>query len=161
MGSLPAPLNLLAHMSVVNFNLSRRPKQIEILLAKSTAAKLYQALTTHHTRAMICAIPLSLATRQQTYHPPQCEKIPLTPTSRDHCIGPGRHERMLPKRLSFMDVRNMNFNHRPFKRRQSIQNRHRSMGICCRIDDDPRRRPPRLLNPVNQLALMIGLQKPD
>ena len=55
----------------------------------------------------------------------------------------------------------MNFDHRAIERRQSIQNRDGRMRIRRRIDDDPRRRPPRLLNPVDQLAFMIGLQKPD
>ena len=63
----------------------------------------------------------------------------------------------MAKRLALVDVRDVHLDHGAVKRVQRIKDRHRSVRLSAGIQDDGRPVQARLLDPVDQLAFVVGL----
>ena len=64
---------------------------------------------------------------------------------------------MVAKRLAFMHLGNMQFNHRRIESVQRIENSDRCMRESARIDNKPAGNFTRLVNPVNDLIFPVRL----
>lgn len=77
----------------------------------------------------------------------------------DHAFGAGRDIGMVPEDLAFVDVGNVNLDHRPLKGIERIEDGHRSVGEGPGIDDYARGLAAGFMNPVDQLIFPIALGK--
>ena len=64
---------------------------------------------------------------------------------------------MLPESFSPVDIRQMHLNQGFVEGAQRVEQGDRGVAVGARIDDDALGLPPRLLDPVDQLALLVGL----
>jgi len=85
------------------------------------------------------------------------EQIALHTEPANHPAGGLRYVGVMSKRLAPEDVRQMHLDHRPFADQQRIKQRNRGVGIGTGVDDQPVLRRPRLLNPRDQVTLLVGL----
>jgi hypothetical protein len=76
-------------------------------------------------------------------------------------IWPGRsgHERALPELLARVDVREVHLDHRQLARDQRVAQRHTRVCQPAGVDDDRAVRAARRLDAVDQLALVVGLER--
>lgn len=68
---------------------------------------------------------------------------------------------MVPEGLALEDVGKVDLDHRQVGAAQRVVDRDRGMGIGAGIDDDAGRAAARLLDPVDELALVIRLAEVD
>ena len=68
---------------------------------------------------------------------------------------------MMAKALAAEDVREMHLDHRQVGGEERVEHRDRGMGQGAGVQDDPVRRLARLLDPVDELAFVVGLAKLD
>ncbi len=64
---------------------------------------------------------------------------------------------MVPEFLTLMNVRDMNLDYRCIKRAQRVEDRDRGVGERGRVDGDATGGVPRLVNPVDDLVLVVAL----
>ena len=70
-----------------------------------------------------------------------------------------RHKRMMTELLTTMHIRQMHLNHRKLSRLQRIVQRHRSVRVRRRVDNNRRATSTSTLNLIHQSTLMIRLHK--
>src|SRR4029079_2945622 len=93
--------------------------------------------------------------------PSQRQRVSLSSKPCDHAISALRNKGMVAKFLALVDVRDVHLDNDAVERVERIENGYRSMGECGRIDNDPQRVLPRLVDPVDDLILTIRLVKAD
>jgi len=88
------------------------------------------------------------------------EAEPVAPGTepRNNAQGDGRHIGSLPEGLAGIDIREMDFHDWKRGRNQRVPERHARMGETTGIDQDRRVVAHGLLNPIDQLTLMVGLK---
>jgi hypothetical protein len=72
-------------------------------------------------------------------------------------FGPGGHIGMMPERLAFVDVRDVDLEHWPVEGVERIEHRHRGMGERAGVDDYARRGLAGGVDPVDDLPFPVGL----
>ena len=85
--------------------------------------------------------------------------ITLRAAADDHARRGGRHERMMPEGLAPVHVGNVHLDDRRLERVQCIENGHRCVGEGAGIDHQPAGLAARLVDPVDDLILAVGLEK--
>ena len=68
---------------------------------------------------------------------------------------------MVAEAFALVDVRDVDLDHRPVEGLERVKDGDGGMGEGGRIDDDARGGVPRLVDPVDQLALVVGLPEVD
>src|SRR5690606_29224515 len=91
----------------------------------------------------------------------QRENVSLNAEPGDHPIGPKRDIGMVAERLAFMEIGDMNLEHRRVERVQRVENRDGCMGEGGGIDDDAGGRLSRLVDPVDDAVFRVRLVKAD
>src|SRR5262245_43711129 len=79
----------------------------------------------------------------------------------DHAARDAADEGVMTKALALMDVREMDLDDGQIARDQGVEERHRGGRIPGGVDDDAVARLARLVDPVDELPLVVGLAEID
>ena len=88
-------------------------------------------------------------------------RIAIDAEPHNHAVSSGRDIGVVPKHLALVHVGNVHLDHRAVEGVKRIKDRDGGVGIGTGVDDDPGVGCARLVDPVDQLALVIGLLHPD
>ena len=98
---------------------------------------------------------------QKRAQPPDGQRVALHPASRDHALGAERDVGVVAEAFTLVDVRDVHLDHWPLERVQRVEDRDGGVGEGAGVDDDAGGPVPRLVDPVDQLALVVGLLQLD
>src|SRR5687767_12491877 len=91
----------------------------------------------------------------------QAEQVAHGPETTDHADGDGRYERAMAKALASMNIRQVDLDRRSAAAGDGITERDRGVGVGAGIDDDAGSLRSRLVDPVDQMSLMVRLAEGD
>lgn len=89
------------------------------------------------------------------------ELVAVDPATDDHSGRDGRNVGVMPKAFTRVNVGDVDFDDRHVGGLDRVHNGDRGMRIGARVQDDPLRGGAGLLDPVDQIALVVGLPQLD
>ena len=106
-------------------------------------------------RSVIAAF--SSGSVDQPVQPAQRQLVALGAEAGDDAVGAQRQIGVVAEASRACDVRDVHLDHRRVEGLQRVEDRHRGMREGAGVDDDARRRPARLVDPVDELVLAVAL----